>query len=61
MEETNHYYNLDEEEVSNFDGRWHGVERDTKFLENTQKAMQGLPYRGQEGPRQLGYEQPRRD
>ena len=58
---TNHYYNMDEEEVPRFDRNWQGVNRETKFLENAQRAMQGLPG-GREQVRQLGYEQqPRRD
>ena len=57
-EVTNHYYNMDEGDLDQFDRNWQGVNRETKFLENTHKAMQGIP---REQYRQIGYEQPRRD
>lgn len=46
VEETNHYYNMDEEDVGRFDQGWQGANQQMKFLENTQKAMQSLPYGG---------------
>ena len=42
-EVTNHYYNMDEGDLDRFDRNWQGVNRETKFLENTHKAMQGIP------------------
>lgn len=32
IEETNHYYNIDEEEVGQFDNDWRRVDGETKFL-----------------------------
>ena len=61
-ETTNHLYNLEDNEVQGFDNNWHGVNRETKFLDNAQKAIRG--YQGNQGRqqnRQLGYGGPRRD
>ena len=37
MIQTNHFYNLDEGRMGEFDNRWNTVNRDTKFLENYQR------------------------
>ena len=47
---------MDEEDVGRFDNNWYGHNRDMKFLENAQKAMQGLPYRQEPRQQGLGYE-----
>ena len=43
-EMTNHYYNMEEDELDSFDRNWQGVNQETKFLENATRAMQSLPY-----------------
>ena len=63
IEETNHYYNMDEEDAGRFDQSWQGVIQKMKFLENTNNMMKGLPYQGgsrREDQRALGYD-PRRE
>ena len=60
VEETNHYYNIDEDDVAHFDQNWRGANQNMKFLENHQKMMQGLPYREQPQQLGLGY-QPHRE
>ena len=52
VEETNHYYNIDESESHKFDDDWRGANNNMKFLENHQKYMQALNSNSQ--PRQLG-------
>lgn len=42
--------------MERFDNNWHGANREMKFLENAQRAMQqGLTYGGRQEQRQLGY------
>ena len=44
IEETNHYYNIDEEEAHNFDNDWRRRNEEIKFLDRHQKHMQSLGY-----------------
>jgi zona occludens toxin (predicted ATPase) len=57
VEESNHYYNMDEEDISRFDNDWRNLDNRLKFNENHQKYLKG-GY--QEAPKQralgLGYE-----
>lgn len=41
-EETNHYYNIDEEEAGHFDSNWRQADQNMKFLENHQKYIQQI-------------------
>lgn len=54
IEETNHYYNIDEEEKDKFDGDWRQANNEMKFLESHQKYIRQI---GNEQPknRQIGY------
>ena len=65
VEQTNHYYNMDEEDVGRFHQDWGSRNQETKFLENVSRHAQQLPYYEQSGNRALGYEprreQPRRE
>ena len=44
IEHTNHYYNMDEEDVGRFHQDWGHRNQETKFLENAGKYMSQLPY-----------------
>ena len=55
VEETNHYYNIDEEEGSTFDSNWRKRNEETKFLDRHQKLMQGIGNGPQNRQMELGY------
>lgn len=54
IEETNHYYNIDEEEAHHFDNDWRQADSNMKFLENHQKYMKSLG-NGNSQQRQIQY------
>lgn len=54
IEETNHYYNIDEEEADRFDNDWRSADSNMKFLENHQKYLRGIG--PSNGSRQIEYE-----
>ena len=42
IEETNHYFNIDEEEAHNFDNDWRAKNDEMKFLDRHQNYMKSL-------------------
>jgi hypothetical protein len=62
VEQTNHYYNLEDHEADRFHQDWRGANQEMKFLENVGRVQQSIgngQYR-HEGQRGIGYE-PRRE
>ena len=55
IEETNHYYNIDEEEAAHFDNDWRNMDRGMNFLENHQKHLKALGNGGSSQVRQISY------
>ena len=41
IEETNHYFNIDEEEAQQFDESWRRTNKSMNFLDNHQKYIRG--------------------
>lgn len=61
VEQTNHYYNIDEGEAERFQQDWRSANNQMKFLENVNRGMKGISNNNYNEPqRQLGYE-PRRE
>lgn len=62
VEQTNHYYNLEDHEAEHFHQNWSTANRDLKFLENVGRVQQsiGNGNHQQERLRGIGYE-PRRE
>lgn len=54
IEETNHYYNIDEEEAHIFDNDWRRTDSNMNFLQNHQQYIKSLGYRNS-GQRQIQY------
>ena len=53
IEETNHYYNIDEDEVQNFHQNWKSTDQDLKFLDKYNTHMKGLENGRSQQARQL--------
>ena len=54
IEETNHYYNIEEEEAPRFDHDWRNADTNMKFLENHSKYMKSLG--NSRRPQEISYE-----
>ena len=58
VEETNHYYNIEEDEAQNFHQNWKKTDGELKFLDNYNKHVRGIENGRQPQSRQLelGYQ-----
>ena len=57
VEESHHYFNLDEQDVGRFHEDWGRRNKETKFLENVGQRMQELQYaQPSQQSRALGYD-----
>lgn len=46
VHETEHYHNVEPEHKEEFDKKWEGMDKETKFVENSQKEMKKLGAHG---------------
>lgn len=42
---SNHYYNMEESELEGFNKNWDDLDKEYKFLENANKALERMPYK----------------